>query len=91
MSPSSRRSGRHAARNCDFPSGAPGLVPPCVRHRRFPDTVGDWHCNSAARTDRTHGRTNQHCETLERTRQRRAVHTGVDAVEKVALATVMHL
>lgn len=23
--------------------GAPGLVPPCILHRRFPFTAGDWH------------------------------------------------
>src|SRR3546814_16256577 len=26
-----------------LPLGAPGLVPPCILHRRFPFTVGDWH------------------------------------------------
>ena len=26
-----------------FPLGAPGLVPPCILHRRFPFTAGDWH------------------------------------------------
>ena len=30
----------HALR---LPLGAPGLVPPCILHRRFPFTVGDWH------------------------------------------------
>src|SRR3546814_6001808 len=26
-----------------LPLGAPGLVPPCILHRRFPFTAGDWH------------------------------------------------
>ena len=26
-----------------FPTGAPGLVPPCILHRCFPFTAGDWH------------------------------------------------
>lgn len=26
-----------------FPSGAPGFVPPCIRHRFRPFTAGDWH------------------------------------------------
>src|SRR5690606_21647157 len=25
------------------PFGAPGLFPPCIRHRRLPLTAGDWH------------------------------------------------
>jgi len=26
-----------------LPFGAPGLVPPCILHRRLPLTAGDWH------------------------------------------------
>ena len=26
-----------------FPSGAPGFVPPCIRHRFRAFTAGDWH------------------------------------------------
>ena len=26
-----------------LPLGAPGFVPPCILHRRFPFPAGDWH------------------------------------------------
>ena len=26
-----------------LPRGGPGLVPPCILHRRLPVTAGDWH------------------------------------------------